>query len=264
MRGAAIGGCARLTECYEDKMLLRALILLPVILAGTAAPAQPRTDDIIGYNFACTAKVAMPLPSSDLEGHVIVNEDGTLFSFFAQLYGIRAEADPVGWAGAKQLRALGASEHVRWNMVWREEGGSIPLSFGAGQLRIEVSTPRKLALENMLAVGRDAFPSAPMVASSTRWPGKKNGAEFAFEIAELFGFAGNAPSLRWWLYSAPLPYAMSVDSTRRRASGSLDLAAPRSAAGPFEKLKAELLAKTVDFEKSCTRRPIHYDGSAEI
>ena len=246
------------------KLLLGLAFALLLGAAAPAAPAQPRTDDIIGYNYACTAKVAMPSPFSDLEGHLIVNEDGSRFSFFAQLYGIRAEADPVGWAGAKQLRALGASEHVRWNMVWREEGGSVPLSFGEGQLRIEVSTPRKLALENMLAVGRDAFPSAPMVASSTRWPGKKNGAEFAFEIAELFGFAGNSPSLRWWLYSAPLPHAMSVNTTRRRASGSLDLAAPRSAAGPFEKLKAELLAKAVDFEKSCTRRPIHYDGSAEI
>jgi hypothetical protein len=225
--------------------------------AGPASAAQAG-QEIVGYAYSCKAKVEMPLPSGDLEGDLILAEDGTRESFFAQLYGMTLEADPVGWATAKQLRRLGKSSVLRWNMTWREQG-DVPMSFGAGLIGIDVSTGRKLALENKLVLSRDDFASEPLTTGARRWPGRKSGAGFLFEFSKLLAFAGDSNALRYRLYTGSTPDNWRISPRRLRATGWFDLAAPRSVAAPFARLRAELLARAENYKSACERRPVHYN-----
>ena len=239
-------------------------LALPALAFAAPAPTSQDEPTIIGHVYACSAKVAMPLPFSDLAGHLTVAEDGNRESFFAQLYGMTVDADPIAWADAKTLRRLGRSSVSRWSMVWREQGAEIPMVFGAGLIEIDVSIPRKLALENVLVLGRSGAESAPMVTDARRWPGRKNGAAFHFEISKLFDFAGDSSALGYRLYSAPMPRSWATSTRRLRASGTFNLAAPRSAAAPFARLRADLLARAEDYRKACERRPVYYNPDTEI
>ena len=238
-----------------------ALAALVFAVQARAAQIEP---DIIGYGYTCSVRVPMPLPSSDLEGHLTILEDGTRDNFFAQLYGTTVAADPIVWATAKTLRRRGLNEVVRWDMTWREEAAVVPMSFGAGYITIDVSTARKLALENVLVLARPGTTSEPLVMGGRRHPGLKSGAEFLFEISDLLAFAGDSGSLDYWLFSDPLPRDWRTTTRRRRASGTLDLSAPRSVAAPFARLRAELLAKAEDSRSACQRRPIHSNPDTEI
>ena len=149
-------------------------------------------------------------------------------------------------------------------MSWREWNRKVPMQFDGGDLELDISTPRKLKRHNMLLIGREFFPGSYLMTSGERWPGKTNGALFSFPISALFGFAAGAPELGWWLYSGALPADLNTYARARRASGSLDLSGPRSIAGPFERLRAELQAKEKDFRISCTRRPVYYNPDTEI
>jgi hypothetical protein len=237
---------------------------LAALASASPAAAAQSEQQIIGYAYACTAKVAMPLPSSDLEGHLIVAEDGSRDSFFAQLYGMKVEADPIGWATAKTLRRLGRSSVVRWSMVWREQGAQVPMAFGAGFVEIDVSTSRRLALDNVLVLARSGAGSAPLVTEARRWPGRKSAVGFLFEISKLLGFAGEPGALQYRLYSAPLPRNWSSSTRRLRAAGAFDLAGPRSVAAQFARLRSELLAKAEDYRNACLRKPVHYNPDTEI
>ncbi|HEY5721728.1 MAG TPA: hypothetical protein VIT45_05350 [Allosphingosinicella sp.] len=239
-------------------------LALPALAFAAPAPAAQIEPTIIGYAYACSAKVAMPLPFSELAGHLNVAEDGTRESFFAQVYGMSADADPIAWADAKTLRRLGKSSVSRWSMNWREQGAEVPMAFRAGFIVIDVSTPRKLALENVLVLGRSETGSAPLVTGSRRWPGRKNGAGFLFEISKLFDFPGDSSALGYRLYSAPMPRKWSTSTRGLRAMGPFDLGAPRSVAGPFARLRAELLAKAENYRTACERRPVHYAPESEI
>ena len=238
-------------------------IALAALASASPAAADQIEPDIIGHGYLCKAKVAMPLPSSDLEGSLTIFEDGTRHHFSAQLYGMKVDSDPVGWSTAETLRRLGLAQVVRWDMSWSEEGREIPLSFGAGYISIEVSTPRELEVENVLVLARDAG-SEPLIELGERFPGKTNGAGFLFEISDLLAFADKSDTLRYRLFSAPQPRDWRTSDRRLRAAGTVDLAGPRSVGASFARLRAELLAKAEDRKNACERRPIYYVGDTEI
>ena len=231
-------------------------------LPACPALAAQNEQDIVGYVYGCSAKLATP--AGELSGELTVGEDGTPENFFAHLYGVKAAGDSVSWPDSKTLRRLGRSEVVRWSMSWRGQLGEALKTFGEGNIGIEVSTPRKLALDNMLVIGRDNFPSAPMVASGRRWPGQKNGAQFTFRISELLGYAGNVQRLQYWLYSSPLPHDWVMNIRGRRASGAFDLQVPRSVADAYERLRRELLARAADHRNSCERKPVYHQPEGDI
>ena len=237
-------------------------LALAVLASGSPVAAARSEQEIIGYVYACAAKVAMPLPFSDLEGELVLNEDGTRDSFFAKVYGMKSEADPVGWASAENLRRLGKGSIVRWSMSWREQGGELP-SFGGGLIELDVSTPRKLQLENILLLDRSEGGSEPLEMGSRRWPGRKNGAGFLFEFSKLLAFAGDSDTLGYRLYSGSVPRDWKPSPRRLRAAGRFDIAAPRSLAGPFAALLAELRVKAGDW-KACEKRPVYDNPAGEI
>jgi hypothetical protein len=238
-------------------------LALPALAFAAPAPAAQAEPTIIGYGYACTAKVAMPLPFSDLSGHLVVTEEDVRHNFLATVHGESADSDPT--YDAKTVRRLGGRPVVRWSATWSEhDAKEIPMSFRGGRIEIDVSTSRKLALENILVLGRGGTESSPLVTDSERHPGRKNGAGFLFEISELLDFAGDSNALRYWLYSAPLPRDWSKATRGLRAKGAFDLAAARSVEAPFARLRAELLAKAEDKRKLCQRIPIYYNSDTEI
>ena len=145
-----------------------------------------------------------------------------------------------------------------------DNGPGIRMAFDGGALRLDISTQRRLPLNNMLVVGRSDLLSTALLSSSDRWPGRQNGAEFSLRLSELFGFAGQDRSLSWRLYPAPLPHDWKHAYPKQRASGELDVAAPRAVAAAFEQLRAELLAKEAAFKTSCERQPVYYNPDAYI
>lgn len=239
-------------------------LALPALAFAAPASAAQIEPDIIGYAFACTATVAMPPPAGELAGHLMVGEDGTRYSFFAQLYGMTVAADPIAWATAKTLRRRGESSVVRWSMVWREQGAEVPMSFPAGLIEIDVSIPRKLPLENVIVLSRTDPGSEPLTTGARRWPGRKNGAGFTFDFSDLLAFAGDSNVLGYRLYPAPLPRGWRKSNRWLRAAGWFDLAAPRAVEAPFAKLRAELLAKARDYRNDCERQPVYANPDAEI
>src|SRR5688500_9015792 len=97
-------------------------LALPTLAFAAPAPAAQIEPTIIGYGYACTAKLAMPLPFSDFSGHLTVTEEGARHNFLAEVHGMSADHDPIDEADLKTVRRLGGRPVVRWSASWSEEG----------------------------------------------------------------------------------------------------------------------------------------------
>ena len=239
-------------------------LALATLSSASPATAAQTEQEIVGYSYACSSKVAMPHPIGDLEGDLVINEDGSRDSFFAKVYGMKSDADPLFWATGKELRRRGIREKARWSMTWRGYGGGAPMSYGEGYFELDVSTQRKLELENLLVLSRSDSGPERLEARGRRWPGRKSGAGFGFELSKLLAFAGDSDMLTYRLYSGSTPSDWKPSRRRLRAAGRFDLGPPRSVAAAFARLRAELTVKAGDYRKACERRPVYYNPGADI
>ncbi len=242
--------------------------MVAAILAPSSAPQDPEAAEVIGYQYSCSAEVAVG--SAKLHGGLTLQEDGTRDGFSAQYYGEEDEIHRLfflqDWG---QLKRRGIESHVRWSLVWdirnlASSGMNRLPRFEGASLRLSVSTRRKLPKMAFLTLSTGDHMSSGMIAESYRWEGRPTGAEFSFPLGEVLGFKGEASGLKWRLLAPPLPTGWAYSSNRLRAEGRVELDPVRKLEQPFLRLREALLAKAADHKQACARIPVLYDPLSEI
>lgn len=225
---------------------------------GAAAWAQDARQ-IVGYENVCSSKVSGT--EGSLTGYLAIREDGERASFFAQLNAARAVG---GLTDAKSLKRARVQSHAEWSLYWREDGPDVLIRFERGSLELDVSTDRRLPVQNVLMLGRESLAGTGLVSSARRWEGRQNGAAFRFPLSEVLGFVVTSRKAYWQLYPRSLPSDWVFATSQRRADGVFDLDLLKPAAFLFEKLQAELESQSAEHRSACKKTPIYHDPLAEI
>lgn len=239
-------------------------LLLATALQAEAAP-QP---EIIGYQYTCSATV--PTGATTLQGALVLDEEGKAQSFSAQYYGEPDAIDTLffeeNW---DELERRHIPHHLRLRLIWNVQdlaarpAGSLP-TFEDGDLRLNISTRRRLPEQVFLLLSRKEHGSSGLIVNAYRWQGRQTSAEFSVPLAEVFGFKGDAPRLKWRLVEPPLPVEWSYSAQRRRAEGWVEPDAVRTVEPAFARLAEQLQTKRGAYRQSCERVPVYYDPLSDI
>ena len=199
-----------------------------------------------------------------------LDEDGKPDTFSAQYHGERdAVADLFFQENWAELKRRGIDHHVRLKVIWSlsdlavRPAGSLP-RFEEGDLRLAISTRRRLPERVFLLLSRSEHASTGLIVNAYRWEGRQTSAEFSIPLTEVFGFQGEATRLKWRLIEPPLPSEWSFDPRPVRAQGLVEPGAVRSLEAPFAELVRQVQVRRANHRRDCERVPVYYDPLADI
>jgi hypothetical protein len=242
--------------------------MLLVLMAALVSAQTAADEEIIGYEYRCLPN-DVGRPNQHITGHLMVDETGTQQSFYASYRPL--EEQNRAFFGVRPANMSKDKSAVGWQLTWREHNPSYPpqkfdLTFENAELQLDFYSRRTLPQNVVMLVGDGKSIGAswgkPLHAFAERWPGRKTGAPFSFQLRNILGVAGGSVTVNWAVYSAPLTANMSYKNLR--GEGSIDLQSVRAVREEFEKLRSDLLAKATDYKNQCRKEPVYYNPDAEI
>lgn len=239
--------------------------MTPAILLLLAPPqsAPAPIDDIVGYEYHCSAEVKAA-DGTVIAGTLAVDGEGRLAEFSASARPQRTKLDQAffirDFRGFESVAAV-ASWSLRWR-VDRTGLGPTDLAFDAARIEIDINRRKTLPRTVAGALSRDWSEYTALIGFAERWPGRKSGAALDFPLAELLGFASGRSELNWRLLRTPVRGVAAGNDAL--ASGQLALGPIRAARSSFDAFKARLLADAAGYRTRCKREPVRYDPNGEI
>jgi hypothetical protein len=237
------------------------LFALIAALAIVQSAAEQEND---GYEYRCEAQRPQFLVS------LILDEAGQHKQFFANYMPLRGAQDAI-FNGEKPASMAKDKTYVSWQLIWREYSPSYPpkkfeIKFENAELQLGFHSWRTLPQNVVMLAGAGKAISAdlgkPLHAFAERWPGRKTGAPFSFQLQNILDIARDSDAFSWAVYSGPLKANMSYKALR--GEGTIDLQPLRAVGLEFDKLRSELMAKAADYKKQCNSEPVSYNPDAEI
>jgi hypothetical protein len=238
--------------------------MLLVLIAALVSAQTAQEEEIIGYEYHCEAQRPQFLVS------LILDEAGQYEQFFANYMPLRGAQDAI-FDGEKPASMAKDKTYVSWQLIWREYNPSYPpkkfeIKFENAELQLGFHSWHTLPPNVVMLAGAgkaiSAYAGKPLYAFAERWPGRKTGAPFSFQLQNILDIARDSDAFSWAVYSGPLRDNMSYKN--QRGEGTIDLQPLRAVGLEFEKLRSELLAKAADYKNQCNSEPVHYNPDAEI
>jgi hypothetical protein len=230
--------------------------MLLALIAALVAAQTAQEEKIDGYEYRCEAQRPQFLVS------LILDEAGQHKQFFANYMPLRGAQDGI-FDGEKPASMAKDKTYVSWQLIWREYNPSYPpkkfaLKFENAELQLGFHSWRTLPQNVVMLAGAGKAISA----YAERWPGRKTGAPFSFQLQNILDIARDSDAFSWAVYSGPLKANMSYKALR--GEGTIDLQPLRAVGLEFDKLRSELMAKAADYKKQCNSEPVSYNPDAEI